>query len=116
VPIGQFPGDFDASHFDQLGVIEVIVLRCRAKSSEDNGSESLTHDSILDEIATLGQTVGDPAAPNEGAGNRQPSVADAPEEAEELAGLAGIHIDGAADRPYQFGSDGAADQLHQFGL
>lgn len=116
VPNGQFPGDFDASHFDQLGVIEVIVLRCRAKLGEDYGPESLTHDSILGEIATLGQTVEDLAAPDEGAGNRQPSVADAPEEAEELAGLAGIHIDGAADQPHQFGSDGATDQLYQFGL
>jgi hypothetical protein len=105
VPNGQFPGDFDASHFDQLGVIEVIVLRCRAKPSEDNGSESMTHDSILGEIATMEQTVEDPAAPDGDAGNRQPSVADAPEEAEELA-----------DQPHQFGSDGTADQLHQFGL
>ena len=116
VPNGQFPGDFDAGHFDQLGVIEVIVLRCRAKPGEDNGSESLTHDSILDEITTLGQTVEDPAAPYGGAGHHQPSVADALEEAEQLAGLAGIHIDGAADQLRQLGSDGAADQLHQFGL
>jgi hypothetical protein len=115
VPNGQFPGDFDAGHFDQLGVIEVIVLRCRAKPGEDNGSGSFTHDSILGEIATLGRTVDDLAAPDGGVGNRQPSVVDAPEAAEELAGLAGIHFDGAADQPRRFGGDNV-DQLHQFGL
>src|SRR5436305_12765797 len=96
VPNGQFPEDFDAGHFDQLGVIDVIVLRCSAKPGEDNGSESLTHDSILGEIATLGQRVDDTATPDGGTGKRRPSVTDAPEEAEELSGLAGIHIDGAA--------------------
>jgi hypothetical protein len=108
VPNGQFPADLDTRHFDQLGVIEVIVLRCRAKSGENNGSESLTHDSILDEIATLGQTVEDPAAPDGRAGNRQPSVVDAQEEAEELAGLAGIQLDGASDQSHPCGCRGAA--------
>ena len=116
MPSGQFPGDFDPSHFDQLGVIEVIVLRCRAKSGECNGSESLTHESILGEIDNFGQGLEDPAAPDEGAAHHRATVADAPEEAEGLAVLAGNQINGAADGPDHFGSDGAADQPRHFGL
>jgi hypothetical protein len=116
VPNGQFPGDFDPTHFDQLGVIEVMVLRCRAKPGDDSGSESLTHESILGEIDNFGQPLEDLAAPDEGSGNHQPTVADAPDEAEELAGLAGVLIDGAADQPDHFRGNGAADQPHRFGL
>jgi hypothetical protein len=107
VPNGHFPGDFDPTHFDQLGVIEVIVLRCRAKPGDDSGPESLTHESILGEIDNFGRPREDATAPGDGAGNNLPAVADAREEGAELGGFGGI-FDGAADHPYQFGLDGEA--------
>lgn len=116
MPNGQFPQDFDPTHFDQLGTIEVIVLRCRGKGGDDSGSESLTHESILGEIDNFGQPLEESTAPVENPGTRQPTVADAPEEAEELAGLAGFPFDGAIDGANHFGSDGAADLPCSSGL
>ena len=110
MPNGQFPEDFDPSHFDQLGMIEVIVLRCRARSGDDSGSESLTHESILGEIDNLGQALEDPSAPNASAENHYAAVADASEDVDEPAGLAAL--------PGNYGNDGATDDvaLHHFGL
>lgn len=106
MPNGHFPGDFDPTHFDQLGVIEVIVLRCRAKAGDDSSSDSLTHESILSEIDKFGQALEDRAAPDGGSRNHYAAIEDAPEEAVGLAGLTGG--DGVADQPDQFGLDGEA--------
>lgn len=106
MPNGRFPEDFDPTHFDQLGVIEVIVLRCRAKAGDDGSSDSLTHESILSEIDKFGQALEDRAAPDSGSRNHHAAIVDAPEEAVGLAGLTGG--DGVVDQPDQFRLDGEA--------
>ena len=91
-------------------MIEVIVLRCRARSGDDSGSESWTHESILGEIDNLGQGLEDPSAVDAGAENHYPAVTDTPEDLDEPSGLAAL--------PGNYGNDGAADDVapHQFGL
>ena len=105
MPAGQLPGDLDTHHFDQLGVIEVIVLRCRAKEGEpdDGQSGSGTHDSILGDIDDPVRE--DTRVANEPAGNQQPTVIGAPEE------VVGRMMSGLP-----FGGDGTNDQAHRFGL
>ena len=102
--MAEVPPDSDHSHFDQLGTIEVIVLRCRAKSLSDeerSTSASYTDGSVLNNTTDGGSHEKFGESPE--VGDRRAKVEDAPEEdsAMPFGGL----FDGAADEPHLVGLD-----------
>ncbi|KIX93486.1 uncharacterized protein Z520_10906 [Fonsecaea multimorphosa CBS 102226] len=99
--VSQLPDGVDKNHFDELGTIEVLVLRCRSNHggySECSTASSAEHSGILDDTADAREEVkpGDSASQaNTGKLSAQPEPPQT-EVQDAFGGLFGL-FDGPAD-------------------
>ena len=120
-PVAEAPDGFQESHFDDLGTIEVLVLRCRAADPEEakyEGSSSGEDDDVFGEHPVRDEfeevKASETKTESKTTAEKAPPATGAPAEEDEVGGLFGLFGgDGANDRygpPGQNGHDAAVSR------
>ena len=112
--MSELPPGVDTKHFDELGTIEVIVLRCRARGSmERDASPSSFTDHWYAKKGTPGEDDTEPdveVSRGRNSSSKQPSVVDAKEDDNIMQMESLFGLDGDVDSAHRFGLDGEAPQ------
>lgn len=97
--VPETPEGFQASHFDELGTIEILVLRCRARNQEDadyEGSSSGEDSDVFEERPARDEEDALTSAEDPGGASGQSSAAVEAEPEDMMGGMFGL-FDGAND-------------------